>query len=368
MKKLQSPALNRRKFLASAAASTAALTYADNLSAKAGANIDPPFLADCMCYEEASNRTAFEELRQSSMSAIVLDLQRFPRTFETARDELLALNSLEASTDSPIRIIRTFADLAAARQQNRLAVILASQDASVVGHAMDDFEAKLDDLHQLGLRELQLTHNARTPYGDAFMEPHDGGLSLAGARLISMMNDRGILVDLSHCSPLTTIEAAKASRKPVAITHAGVRVLAPTRRNKSVEEIDAVAATGGLVGIFGLTTWLTQEPLLMQDHVLAHFDFLRGRIGSDHIGFGSDGFAARTDAAAETARMADVQRRNAGQPSAEWPVTHTRLSLLNSPDRMRNLASMLMDHGYDEASRNAICGGSLHRVLRAVLV
>jgi membrane dipeptidase len=301
------------------------------------------------------------------MSAVVLDLASFPRTFETARDELAAFNRLEAAPDSPIRIVRTFADLEAARQQNRLAVILASQEASILGSAMDDFEAHLDALHKLGLRVLQLTHNARTPYGDAFMEPRDGGLSLAGARLIALMNERGLLIDLSHCSPLTTIEAAKASRKPVAITHAGVHALAPTRRNKSFAEIDAVAATGGLFGVFGLTTWLTQAPTLTPDHVLAHFDALRTRIGADHMGFGSDGFAVRTDAAAETARMANVQRANAGGPSAEWPVTHSRLDRLNGPDRMSNLAEMLAAHGYSQAECAAIAGGSLRRVLQAVL-
>lgn len=355
------PTLLTRRTLITAAAATA---FAPNPLQAAPT---PPFLADTLCYEAAANRAAFEELRRSSMSAIVLDLASFPRTFETARDELTALNRLEAAPDSPIRIVRRFADLDAARQQKRLAVILASQDASILGSAMDDFEARLDALQRLGLRVLQLTHNARTPYGDAFMEPRDGGLSRAGTDLVALMNERGLLIDLSHCSPLTTIEAARASRKPVAITHAGVRTLAPTARNKGLDEIDAVAATGGLFGVFGLTTWLTREPALTPDHVLAHFDVLRSRIGADHIGFGSDGFAARTDAAAETARMANVQRENAGGPSAEWPVTHSRLDQLNGPERMANLARMLGARGYSPAECTAICGGSLRRLLQAVL-
>lgn len=359
--------LDRRHFMASAALSAAAVAMPAMRANAASSPPTSPFFADCLCYEAASNRAAFEELRRGSMSAVVLDLYSYPRNFETARDELAAFNRLEAMADSPIRIVRTFSDLETARQQNRLAVILASQDASIIGSAMDDFETRLDDLHKLGLRVLQLTHNARTPYGDAFMEPHDGGLSLAGAQLVSIMNDRGMLVDLSHCSPLTTIEAAKASRKPVAITHAGLRILAPTRRNKSFEEIDAVAATGGLVGVFGLSTWLTDAPTVTPAAVLAHFDILRDRIGAEHVGFGSDGYAVRTDAAAETVRMANVQRQNAGGPSAEWPVRHTRFDPINGPDRMRNLSALLADHGYNEAACAAICGGSLRRVLQAVL-
>ena len=347
------------------AAAATTLTMAGMSRASTAA--ERPFYADALGYEAASNRAAFEELRRSSMSAIILDLGSFPRTFETARDELMACNRLEAAPDSPIRIVRTFADLAVARKEGRLAVVLASQDASVLGSGSSDFEMRLGELHGLGLRVLQLTHNARTPYGDSFMEPHDGGLSLAGLALVGMMNARGMLIDLSHCSPLTTIEAAKASRKPVAITHAGVRSLAPTRRNKSIEEIEAVAASGGVFGVFGVSTWLTNDPVLTPAHVLAHFDFLRDRVGVDHITFGSDGFAARTDAVAETERMANVQRANAGGPSAEWPVTHTRLAQLNGPDRVRNLSVLLEGHGYDARSRAAICGGSLRRVLQAVL-
>jgi|CXWL01.1.fsa_nt_gi membrane dipeptidase len=351
--------LDRRAALFGLAAATAAV------STPARAQPRQPLGVDMLCYGPASERGAFEALRDTGDTAIVLDLGAFPRVYDRAKAELEALNAMESEPSGPIRIVRVSADFERARAERRLPVVLASQDASILGTAFEDFRGRLTEFHGLGLRVLQLTHNQRTPFGDGFMEPRDGGLSMAGAHLVRHMNETGVMVDLSHCSRNTLLDVAEITTKPLLISHAGVHALAPTRRNKTDEEIALVAQSGGVFGVFGLTTWLTNGPDGGGARVLDHIAYVAERFGAQHVGFGSDGLPDRVDAAAETERMGRVQQANAGGPSAEWPVQHTRAAEFNIPGRMTALRTALRRCGFSRGDASAIAGGNFMRVFAA---
>jgi membrane dipeptidase len=79
---------------------------------------------------------------------------------------------------------------------------------------------KLAVLHNLGIRIIQLTYNTRTLAGDGFAERNPAGLSKFGVDLVRRMNELGLLVDTSHCSEPTTLDAIRVSDAPVAVTHA----------------------------------------------------------------------------------------------------------------------------------------------------
>jgi len=73
------------------------------------------------------------------------------------------------------------------------------------------------------------------------------------------------------------------------ITHTGCRALCPTARNKSDEEIRALAEKGGVVGVFNMSLWLTTEPKTSVEDVVRHIDHIVKVAGVDHVSFGSDG-------------------------------------------------------------------------------
>ncbi len=69
-----------------------------------------------------------------------------------------------------------------------------------------------------------------------------------GRDVIQEMNRLGILIDLSHTSDRTTLEAIELSKQPVAITHANPRKLCDNPRNKTDEITLALAKKGGVIG------------------------------------------------------------------------------------------------------------------------
>jgi membrane dipeptidase len=251
--------------------------------------------------------------------------------------------------------------------------VLACQDAAILDASTISVNRyNLQNLalfHELGLRVLQLTHNDRNAVGDSFREKEDAGLSRLGEAVVPEMNQLGILVDLSHCSRRTTLQAIQLSTRPCAITHAGCKALHPTARNKTDEEIRAVAEKGGYFGAFNMSLWLTSQRTTSIDDVLAHIDHAVKIGGLEHVGFGSDGPVTASPASPEAALagMRGYYERNKGLPGAETEPYHVNVAELNSPRRLDRLAQGLARRGYNADAVDKIVGGNIVRVLREAI-
>ncbi len=103
----------------------------------------------------------------------------------------------------------------------------------------------------------QLTYNEASLAGDGCLEERGGGLTRFGRKLVAEMNRVGVGIDLSHCGDRTAFEAARASDKPVFLTHANAKAIDDRVRNKLDDTIRAVAETGGVMGvsIHGFMNW-----------------------------------------------------------------------------------------------------------------
>ena len=365
---------SRRTFVAGLAAAgvVAALPASSADRAASPAATLPPgakgyLRVDALCYAtQGITADVVERALKGGLSAAVFDLDVYPRENVGALRALTQWNERFFAPDANVLAVRQAADFDRAKQAGQLGIVLACQDANILGVPQCDFRAMLRLFHTLGLRVLQLTHNERTPWGDSFMEKRDGGLSRAGEQLVQAMNALGLVVDLSHCSRQTLLDAVALSQRPCAVTHAGCAALAPTARNKSDDEIRALGKAGGFFGVYNMTTWLTAGPAASLATVLDHIDHAVQLIGPAQVGFGSDGGLDQLDAAAELVRMSAVQQKHQGQPSAEWPVQHVRVPELNAPSRLSALAEGLARRGYSNEHVNGITGGNFVRLFQRV--
>src|SRR5262249_15110052 len=130
--------------------------------------------------------------------------------------------------------------------------------------------------------------NTKNLVGDGCWERNDGGLSYFGLDVIREMNRVGMLLDLSHVGYRTTLDAIEASEQPCAITHAGCPSITDVARNKTDEQMKALAAKGGVLGIVGLPVFITSTlPATLDDYV-RHIDYAVSLIGIDHVAVGTD--------------------------------------------------------------------------------
>lgn len=331
----------------------------------------PPLAADAirldaLCYSYYREVTGERIARAlaGGLTVAVFDINAIPRTSMNARRELKKWQKkFNASTSRVLAILKAD-DVRRAQRAKKLGIILACQDATILGENLEDGLEALSEFHSLGLRVLQLTHNNTNAWATSYMENRRGGISQAGRSLVKKMNELGVSIDLSHCSPQTLYDTLAISQKPCLVTHAGCRALADSLRNKSDDEIRALGRSGGFFGVYNMTNWLTTNATASVDTVIDHIAHAAGLIGVEHIGFGSDGELDALDAVAEAKAMAAMQRASQGQPGSEWEVRHTRVSELNLPNRLQVLAAALSRRGFKATEIEGLIGGNFMRVFQ----
>src|SRR5690606_14995424 len=154
------------------------------------------------------------------------------------------LNTIEAGdavlASSPDAVL-------AAKQAGRLALMPALEGADGLEGSIEN----LRELHRRGLRLVQPMHFLDNEIGGNQTPPHDGrGLSGFGRELVQESNRLGIIVDLAHANTATIMDALEVSSQPMVFSHTGVKALHEGDRYLTDDEIRAIAASGGVIGIW----------------------------------------------------------------------------------------------------------------------
>jgi membrane dipeptidase len=128
------------------------------------------------------------------------------------------------------------------------------------GHSIGSSLGVLRQLYALGARYMTLTHNSNTPWADAATDtPVHGGLSPFGMEVVREMNRLGMLLDLSHVSEDTMMDALDAARAPVIFSHSGARAINGHPRNVPDSVLARLPENGGIVMVVALPRFITED-------------------------------------------------------------------------------------------------------------
>ncbi len=291
-------ALHRRAFVADtfgflpAAMSRSAVTKLNQLI-EAGASADEVVAAkqELGVYSWALD----PDCRQACVAGIVaagVNLISPPVGSELHLHHSLHRMSLYAYTFDALpdvfRKVTSTAAIEEARRDQVLAVLCGANCAPVHGGLTEGHDAHrwIDIYYRFGIRMMHLTYNRRNWIGDGCMENDDAGLSRHGREVIRHLNELGIVVDTPHSGQQTTIDAARCSAAPIVSSHTGCAALYPHPRMKRDDTLQAVADSGGLVGIVALGSFLGPPGGLIR--LLDHIDHAVNLIGIDHVAIGTD--------------------------------------------------------------------------------
>jgi len=174
----------------------------------------------------------------------------------------------------------------AAAAAGRIALLAGIEN----GQALEGDPGLVARFAALGARYITLTWMNSNELGDAAGgEPAAGGLTALGREVIAEMEACGMLVDLAHAAPATFWDAVDAARRPVIVSHAGTEARGPHPRNLSDEQIRAVAATGGIVGIAFYPAYLDPpHGRCGRDAIVEHLLRILEVAGPDTAALGSD--------------------------------------------------------------------------------
>lgn len=151
---------------------------------------------------------------------------------------------------------------------------------------------------RLGVKMMTLTWNNSNRIGDAGLDslnPHNG-LSKFGKQVVKEMEKLKMIVDISHASERTFWDVYENTQLPFIASHAGIYSVREHKRNLKDDQIKAVAERNGVIGVFFLPKYISEERPVTVAHVADHIDRIKELGGIDTIAIGSDfdGMTERT--------------------------------------------------------------------------
>ncbi len=156
----------------------------------------------------------------------------------------------------------------------------------------------LEEWYDRGVRSIGLVWSRPNAFAEGvpFVFPGSpdtgAGLTDAGRALVEACNRLGILVDLSHLNEAGFWDVADLSSAPLVATHSNAHALCASSRNLTDRQLEAVRASGGVVGVNFAVSFLREDGSEDRDtpiaEIVRHVDYLSGRMGIDHVAFGSD--------------------------------------------------------------------------------
>lgn len=279
------------------------------------------------------------------------------------RTEIAYKHNLFHANPDRLLLVRSASDILRAKRELKLAMILGTQDSSMIGDNLDRIaQMKVD-----GILTIQLTYNNRNLAGDGALEPGNAGLSRLGRATIERVESERLLLDLSHGGARTMAEAAALATRPLVISHTGARALNDHPRNTADETIRAVADKGGVVGVYFMP-YLARDGRPRAADLIAHVEHIASIAGEDHVGIGTDNgvLPIALDEASRREMDDSIRERirlgiaAPGDVVGSYPVVED----YNSVDRYRRFARDLERRGWRQTRLEKLMGGNFLRAYR----
>lgn len=313
--------------------------------------------------ESEPSERLLRDIRDSGVTALSMTLSvgsNGDRLAKAIRKIALFDEKVAAAPDLLMRI-RKASDLRLAKNTRRLGFIYNVQDTSLLENDL----SRVAMLQALGLRQMQLTYNVRNLVGDGCLERNDAGLSNLGRALIAEIHRTRLVLDLSHSGRRTIAEAIAEAKAPPVISHTGCRDLHDHPRNVYDTELRALAAKGGVVGIYFMP-FLVERGAARKQDLIRHIEHAVNVCGEDHVGIGTDGSlsAQVIDEQYREWMRQEYQSRLAQGLAApgEGPDAFQFIPDYNEPRRLQRLAQDLSDRGWPARRIEKLLGGNFARV------
>jgi membrane dipeptidase len=245
------------------------------------------------------------------------------------------------------------------------AVFLQFQSTEPLGADL----GRIGYFHSKGLRVLQFTHHYDTAFGGGCLEPHPTGLTALGSEALDEMNRLRILPDVSHAAQPTALDVARRTRTPFIISHTACRAIVDNPRCASDELIRALAARGGVLGIFMMSMFLTTADAARLEHYVAQVRHAINVGGIDAVAVANDYALRGRDPAVGVDEYYSwwQSTRARGVPGFEVLPKHAVIAELNDIQRMARIERALDTAGLPSSQIEKIMGGNWRRVLTDVL-
>jgi len=297
-----------------------------------------------------------------------------PEAVQATIEQIDVTRRLIAAYPDDLKLALTADEVEAAMAEGKIASLMGMEGGYSIGSSL----AVLRQMYALGARYMTLTHTANTPWADsANAAPAHDGLTDFGVLVVREMARIGMLVDLSHVSEATMMDALDATGAPVIFSHSGARGVSGHVRNVPDSVLARIPGNGGIVMVVGYPDFLSEAirqraagraaeaarlgslwqgqpaavasalaeweaanpaPLASVSDMADHIDHVRRVAGIDNIGIGGDydgipsGPVGMEDVSGYPALFTELARRGYSQADLEKIASRNMMRVLRAAE------------------------------------
>ena len=239
-------------------------------------------IVDCLQYVNW-NRQLFEEAKNGSLNIIHVTIAYWENKKEVIANIEIWNQHFKNYSDLIIPV-HNCDDIQTAIDTSKIGIIFGFQNCSPIE---DDIQL-IQEMHDLGVRIMQLSYNNQSLLATGCYEERDSGITRFGKEAIKEMNRLGMIIDMSHSAEQSTLHAMEISTRPIAITHANPSSFHDALRNKSDIVLKNLSESGGMLGVSLYPFHLANGSKCKLDEFCNMIYDATQLMGIDQIGIGSD--------------------------------------------------------------------------------
>ena len=308
------------------------------------------------------SRKIFEINRSAGLDAVHATIV-YHEDFDELQLEIKKWEKLFHENSDLIFLGKNFHDIDKANKENKTAIFFGFQNCSPIE---DDINL-VEKVHELGCRFMQLTYNNQSLLATGCYEKVDSGVTNFGREVIREMNRVGLVVDMSHSSEKSTLDAIELSEKPIAITHANPSFWHPAKRNKSSDLLKILSDSGGMLG-------LSLYPHHLKDNTNCTLDSFCEMVAKTaeimdvkKIGIGSDLCLDHPDTVVEWMRNGSWSKsKNYGEGSKNKPGFPKQPDWFLDARGFLNIEKGLKKIGFSDTETHGILGNNWYNFYKSI--
>lgn len=217
------------------------------------------------------------------MMAIYISPEEAEKGFEVTSKVLDEFDKQKERYDEKIVQIYSKGDIQKINN-DKIGMLLTIENGSAIQGDLSN----IDRFYDRGIRMMSIVWNESNELASGALEKNDNGLTTLGIQFVQHLNERDILVDVSHSSVKTFWDVVKITNRPVVASHSCVYELCRHPRNLRDDAIKQIAKMDGIVGIGFCSAFLNEKKKADVLDIVAHIKYIRNLVGIDYVGIGSD--------------------------------------------------------------------------------
>ncbi len=245
-------------------------------------------------------------------------------------------------------IAKSYEDIGKAVEEDKFYIFIGLEGLSSIGGNLD----LIDSYYDFGSRHASLTWNEENLLATGVKGNPDRGLSELGKKAVKKINNKNMLMDVSHLNEKSFWDVVSTTDAPIIASHSNCRALCNVPRNLTDDQLKKIAETDGLVGINSFNQFVHKDKNKQNVEMLVrHVAHMAEIMGTDHIGVGMD--------------YCDFLDDSSMNSFSSQETSYTRG--LEDASKSYNIIEEMRKAGFSKEEIEKIAYKNFHRVIKTVI-